>query len=67
MRLAPGYGNRRVVSADRAAGLLAAATVAMTDDGASISAYEMDVRRRELRRIAAAARISLMSAVSWID
>ena len=63
--LAPGYSSRQRLTADRAARLITACEVALEDDGASISAYEMDRRRRELRQLLDAARGALVSAVSW--
>ncbi len=61
---ARGYPARRRVAADRAARLLLAADVALQHDGASLSSYEMTVRRRELEAIREAARDALVSAVS---
>ena len=42
--LAPGYPPRQRVAADRAARLFTACSVALADDGGSISAYEADRR-----------------------
>jgi hypothetical protein len=63
--LAPGYSNRQRVTADRAARLVAVCEAALLDDGASITAYEIERRGRELRQLLAAARDALVSAVSW--
>ncbi len=66
MRLAPGYGSRRIAAVDRAARLWSACSAALVDEGASITAYEVAARRRELSRVADAARLALVSAISWI-
>lgn len=65
VRLAPGYPQRSYVAADRAARLLAACELALSDDGASISSYEADARRLQLVGVRAAARAALCAAVSW--
>ena len=54
-----------VAAADRAARLLVACEAALTDDGASLSSYEAEVRARELRAVRDAARESLCAAVTW--
>lgn len=64
-RLGPGYPQRRQVAADRAARLLEACAVALADDGAAITSFEVDTRRRELIRLQQAARGALSAAVSW--
>ena len=61
---APGYPPRRRVAADRAARLLLAADSALQHDGASLSSYEVAIRRRELEAVREAARDALVSAVS---
>jgi len=63
--LAPGYGNRQRVTAERAARLIEVCDAALAGDGASITAYEMERRGRELRQLRTAARDALISAVSW--
>lgn len=60
-----GYSPRQVQAADRAARLLLACATALEHDGASVSSYEMDARRRELLAVQAAAREALVAAVSW--
>jgi hypothetical protein len=65
LRLAPGYPNRQLVTAERAARLLQAADVALADDGGAISAFEADERARVLRRLRAAASDALCAAVSF--
>ncbi len=67
MRLAPGYGSRRIAAVDRAARLWSACSAALADEGASITAFEVQARRRELTRVADAARSALVSAISWPD
>lgn len=64
--LAPGYSGRQQATADRAARLLAACDAALTSDGAAISAFEADLRFRELRSVRAAAAQALCAAASWI-
>ena len=64
--LAPGYPPRQRVAADRSARLLLACDVALTEDGTSISSYEIGVRDHELRRLRDAAADGLCSAVSWL-
>lgn len=65
LQLPAGYPNRQRLAADRALRLLAACDAALSDDGASISAYEADVRSRELRAVRDAARTALCAAVTW--
>ena len=64
--LAPGYSRRQMATAERAARLIAVCDAALADHGASISAYEMERRGRELRQLRAAASGALCSAVSWL-
>ncbi|MBO0812998.1 MAG: hypothetical protein J2P23_13265, partial [Microlunatus sp.] len=65
VRLAPGYPSRQLVTADRAARLLRAADIALTDDGGSLSLFEADQRAVILRRLRAAASDALCAAVSF--
>jgi hypothetical protein len=65
LRLAPGYPSRQLVTAERAARLLRAADVALTDDGGSLSLFEADQRSVILRRLRAAASDALCAAVSF--
>ena len=53
------------VTAERAARLIEVCDAALAGDGASITAYEMERRGRELRQLRTAARDALISAVSW--
>ncbi len=64
--LARGYGRRQLTTAERAARLIAACDAALADDGASISSFEAETRGQELRRLRAAAKVALVSAVSWL-
>ena len=62
----PGYPPRQRVAADRAARLWMACSVALADDGTSISAYEADRRRAALRAVRDAAAQALVASVSWL-
>lgn len=64
--LAPGYPPRQRLAADRAARLWTACSVALGDDGASISAYEADRRRAALLAVRDAAGQALAASVSWL-
>ena len=64
--LAPGYSTRQRATAERAARLLAICDAALSNDGASISAFEADRRASELRRVRARAGEALGAAVSWL-
>lgn len=66
-RLAPGYSSRQVATANRTLYLMAACDAALSDDGASVSSYEADLRSRTLRAVRAAASQALCTACSWID
>ena len=63
--LAPGYPPRQVATADRAARLMIACEAALADSGRSITAFEVDIRARELRTVEAAAREALCAATAW--
>ncbi|MFC7623130.1 hypothetical protein [Microlunatus sp. GCM10028923] len=63
---APGYPPLQRNAIAKALRMLAAADLALSDDGGSISSWESDLRSRELRRVRDAASDALVSAVSWI-
>lgn len=65
LQLPSGYPNKQRFAADRAIRLLVACEAALSDDGASISSYEADLRARELRAVRDAARTALCAAVTW--
>lgn len=65
LELAPGHPARQRLAADRAARLWTACSVALDDDGTSISVYEADRRRAALRSVRDAAGQALIAAVSW--
>lgn len=65
LQLPGSYPNRQRFAADRAIRLLVACEAALSDDGASISSYEAEVRARELRSVRDAARTALCAAVTW--
>jgi hypothetical protein len=60
------YFGRQAGAADRAATLLAACTLAMRSDGASLSSYEATMRGRELQTVAVAARGVLSATITWL-
>jgi hypothetical protein len=64
--LAPGYPPRQRVAADRAARLWTACSVALADDGTSITAFEADRRRAALRDVRDAAAQALIASVTWL-
>lgn len=65
--LAPGYGPRQRLAADRAARLLLACETALASDGAAVSVHEATVRAQELRRLHRAAADALCAAASWMN
>lgn len=65
VRLAPGYSSRQVATINRTLYLRAACDAALSDDGASVSAFEADARLRILRTLRAAADNALCAACSW--
>jgi hypothetical protein len=60
--LAPGYEPRAVKTAATARRCLAIADAALDDDGAAVTGYDADARRRALLDLAAAARRALVAA-----
>lgn len=65
--LAPGYSPRQRLAADRASGLITACDQALGHDGAARSAFEADLRFRQVRAVRRAAVDALCAAVSWLD
>lgn len=63
--LAPGYSSRQEATAERASRLLQACDAALQDDGAAISSFEIDRRRRLLQQVRAAASDAFCAAVSF--
>jgi hypothetical protein len=61
------YSPRQHATAVRAVRLLSACDAALSSDGGAISAYEADIRFRELRSVRAAAAQALCAAASWVE